>query len=59
MKKITLWAIIAYFIIGMITTGCSQYTCPTYSGADQGPNKYNVGKAVMVKKEIHYNQRKL
>lgn len=40
MKKrkflVPLLILIAYFIIGAITTGCSQYTCPTYS------NVYNV-----------------
>lgn len=35
MKKknflLPLLILLAYFIVGMITTGCSQYTCPTYS----------------------------
>ena len=34
MKKIklfTLLALLAYAIVGMIMTGCSEYTCPTYS----------------------------
>lgn len=33
-KLITLIYLLAYAIIGMVTTGCSQYTCPTYSNAN-------------------------
>lgn len=40
MKKcnflVPLLLLLTYFVIGAITTGCSQYTCPTYS------NVYNV-----------------
>ena len=35
MKKknflLPLLILLAYFITGMLMTGCSQYTCPTYS----------------------------
>jgi hypothetical protein len=40
MKKnkflVPLLILLVYFVIGTITTGCSEYTCPTYS------NVYNI-----------------
>lgn len=38
MKKrnflVPLLILLAYFVIGTITIGCSEYTCPTYSNAN-------------------------